>query len=138
MGRTVAAMAPWAEMAYPADALVAFLRDDAPGCRKYALRVGRSLAGGVVVHHPWLKGPYLQFLAVLPDFQGQGLGGRVLAWMEDEVRGRERNLWVVCSSHNPRALAFYARHGFRAAGIFPDLVRTGFEDVLLRKFLGDL
>jgi GNAT superfamily N-acetyltransferase len=37
----------------------------------------------------WLMGPYLQMLALLPPFQRQGIGTRVVAWFERK-RGSRR------------------------------------------------
>ena len=135
LGPAVAAIDPWARMGYAADVLTRFLASSDPAAHTFAVLSDGALAGGVTVRYPWLKGPYLEFLAVLPGFQGKGLGSAVLAWMEREAAAaRERNLWVVCSAFNAAALAFYQRHGYRPAGRLPDLVHDGFEEILLRKF----
>jgi len=48
---------------------------------------------------------------------GAGLGHRLLARALDEARGRGfRTVWLGVWEHNHRALAFYARHGFRDVG----------------------
>ena len=60
--------------------------------------------------HPAFEHWYLPWLGVVPDAQGQGLGGRLL----------EHGLAIVDRTHlpafletpNPRTIAFYERHGF--------------------------
>ncbi|HEU4475158.1 MAG TPA: GNAT family N-acetyltransferase [Methyloceanibacter sp.] len=84
---------------------------------------------------PWLKGPYLELLAILPQFQGQGIGGKLLDWFEREgSRLGARNLWVCASSFNARTIGFYERHGFKEAATLPGLVAEGYDEILLRKF----
>jgi len=50
---------------------------------------------------------------VSPSHQGRGLGSRCLAFMKGEA-GRPIELRVL--KHDPRARAFYERHGFRVIG----------------------
>lgn len=50
-------------------------------------------------------------LYVDPFFQGRGIGAELLAYAM--ARGARR-LWAL--EKNTRALAFYARHGFRQSG----------------------
>lgn len=122
-------------MDYPADALARFLAASGDGACRYRVEVGGVEAGAVSVRHPWLKGPYLEFLALLPRFQGQGIGAGLLAWFEQEaLRLGARNLWVCASSFNAGALRFYARRGFRPAATLPGLVADGYDEILLRKF----
>lgn len=131
----IAAIAPWSAMNYPADALARFLSAPDHGASRYLIEVAGAEAGAISVRSPWLKGPYLELLALLPPFQGRGLGASLMAWFEGEaVKRGARNLWVCASSFNEGALRFYARHGFRPAATLPGLVADGYDEVLLRKF----
>ena len=70
--------------------------------------------------------PYLELLAVLPPFQGRGVGSEILACFEQvALTHAARNLWVCASSFNARAIGFYERHGFRGAATLPGLVAKG-------------
>ena len=75
-------------------------------------------AGVVSVRDPWLKGPYLELLALLPSVAKPGHRQRASSPGSNARRSRHqaRNLWVCASSFNTRALRFYERHGFRAGG----------------------
>jgi ribosomal protein S18 acetylase RimI-like enzyme len=100
-------------MNYPADKLAAFLASPDASAARYVVSVQGEEAGVVSVRHPWLKGPYLELLALLPEAQSQGIGSSIIAWFESAgLRHRARNLWVCASSFNARALRFYERHGF--------------------------
>jgi GNAT superfamily N-acetyltransferase len=129
-------MSPWSVMSYPADAMARFLAAADSGVSRYAVEVEDTQAGAVSVRTPWLKGPYLELLALLPSAQGQGIGSAILAWFERQaLQQGARNLWVCASSFNTRALRFYERHGFEQAATFSGLVADGYDEILLRKFL---
>jgi GNAT superfamily N-acetyltransferase len=122
-------------MDYPADAMVRFLAMTSDGGSRYLIEIDGAEAGAVAVRHPWLKGPYLELLAVLPSFQRRGIGAGVMSWFEQAGRGLgARNLWVCASSFNDGALRFYQRHGFRPAARLPGLVAESYDEILLRKF----
>ena len=121
-------------MNYPADALARFLASSDGGVSRYLVEIGGKQAGAVSVRYPWLKGPYLELLAILPAYQGAGVGSAILGWFEQEaIRLRARNLFVCASSFNARALRFYGRHGFQPAATLHGLVADGYDEILLRK-----
>lgn len=135
LARAIVAMPPWSTLGYGAEAMTAHLAAEESGARRYVIEIGDEPAGAATIRHPWLKGPYVELLAVLPDFQARGIGGSFLRWLEQEALGHDaRNLWVCASRFNERALRFYARHGFAEAAALPGLVADGFDEILLRKF----
>lgn len=122
-------------MSYPADTLAALLANPDGGTSRYVVNVAGSEAGVVSVRHPWLKGPYIELLALLPQAQNRGIGSSIMAWFESAaLQHRARNLWVCASSFNARALRFYERHGFIRAAMLPGLVADGYDEILMRKF----
>jgi diamine N-acetyltransferase len=135
LAASIVAIPPWSVMSYPADALARFLAAPDGGASRYLVEIGGEKAGAVSVRFPWLKGPYLELLALLPPFQSQGIGASILAWFEQEgLRLGARNLWVCASSFNARAVHFYGRHGFSPAATLPGLVADRYDEILLRKF----
>jgi ribosomal protein S18 acetylase RimI-like enzyme len=135
LARAIVAMPPWSVVNCPADAMARFLASSGDGAYRYLVEAGGEAAGAVSVRFPWLKGPYLELLAILPQFQSRGLGASILAWFEQEaVLAGARNLFVCASAFNARALRFYERHGFRQAATLPGLVADGYDEILLRKF----
>jgi diamine N-acetyltransferase len=131
----IAAIEPWSAMNYSADGLARFLAIPDRGASRYLIEVDGVEAGAMSVRSPWLKGPYLELLALLPPFQRRGLGTTLMGWFEREaVKLGARNLWVCASSFNGGALRFYGRHGFAPATTLQGLVADGCDEVLLRKF----
>jgi GNAT superfamily N-acetyltransferase len=131
----LSAMDPWRRLGYAANRLQVYLASDSPALVRYCVDVEGGLAGAMTVRWPWLHGPYLELLAVLPEAQGCGLGSALLEWLAAQAAS-SRNLWVAVSSFNTGARRFYARHGFVEVGAVPGLVLDGFDEILLRKALG--
>jgi diamine N-acetyltransferase len=132
----VAALEPWRTYAYPAHKLAAYLARPEPGAPRFVLRREGEIAGGIGLRLNWLRGPYIQFLAVLPRFQCQGLGSAAIAWVEAQARaGDERNLWIAASEINAHARRLYERLGFREVAKLDDLVCDGRAEILYRKRL---
>ena len=106
------------------------------GVSRYLVEIGGEQAGAVSVRYPWLKGPYLELLAMLPAYQGAGASAAAFSTGSSGRRSGlgARNLWVCASSFNARALRFYGRHGFRPAATLHGLVADGYDEILLRKF----
>ena len=127
---------PWKRLETKAAGLKSYLLADDPHAHKRAIVHGGLVAGVVGVRSPWLFGPYLALLAVLPGHQGLGLGTAMLDWLEAQGKaGEATNLWVCASSFNARAIAFYQTHGFATVGTLGDLVKPGFDEIFLRKRL---
>ena len=135
LAAAVTAIDPWKRMGYRPEAMAAYLAARESGaCRKAIVYEGAPV-GAVCIRYPWLRGPYLELLALLPGSQGLGIGAAVLDWMAGEVSGRADSLWVCTSTFNARALTFYGRHGFVRVGDLEGLVAPGFTEILLRKQL---
>ena len=106
LGEALAAIQPWSVIGYPAERLADWLRRQEPTMRKFEAVTGQGLTGVIVIQDPFLHGPYLKLIAILPGFQGRSLGMRLLQWMELEARHAEdRQLWLCVSTFNSRARA---------------------------------
>ena len=136
LGEVFAGLDPWAAYGYPAAALSHFLAANEPPAPRFAMHVSGELAGAIVIRPAWLRGPYLQFLGVVPAYQRRGLGSGVLAWMEREGRSaKDRNLWVAVSEINTDAQRLYERHGYKQVAHLDDLAWDGRAEILMRKRL---
>lgn len=136
LAEAVCALEPWRTYGYPSEKLAEYLARHEPGAPRFVLRHDGELAGGIGLRLNWLRGPYVQFLAILPPFQGHGSGSALLAWVEAQVHaGGERNLWIAASEINIRARRLYERLGFREVARLDDLVSEGRAEILYRKRL---
>lgn len=137
LARELVTFGPWRPEHYAVDPerFARGLIVSGDGAVRYAILRGDATAGVIVIRSPWLAGPYLQLLAVLPEHQGQGIGHRVLAWMEAEARGPFGNLWLCVSAFNVRAAAFYRCHGFASVATLDALIKPEIDEILMRKRL---
>jgi len=95
--------------------------------------VAGSFLRGFVVGHGGGCG-YIELLWVRADQRGSGLGTRVLAEAEEEVRRRGCDQ-VALSTHSFQAPRFYARRGYVECGRTPAYPR-GHDQIHLVKRLG--
>lgn len=135
LGPALAAIDPWARVMRSSEQMTNFLAATEQGATRYAIHVENEIAGTLVVRNPWLHGPYLHLIGLLPEFHGRGVGSAALNWLEGEARGRYRNLWLCVSEFNGNARRLYERHGFVLAGQLDSLVFDGLDELLMRKRL---
>lgn len=126
-GPELAAREPWLTLGYAAEPLTAYLKSGDPCLARLTVWVNGERAGVTALRYPWLRGPFLELLAITRP--GQGLGSAIVRWLAERS---QHNLWTSCTSFNTAARRFYERQGFEQAAILPDLIKPGFDEVLLR------
>lgn len=79
----------------------------------------------------------LYWIATLPSHGRRGLGGRLLAAMEEELRRRQAVVYIDTSSTPgyDKARGFYEKHGYRVAARLQDFYHPGDDRVIYRKEL---
>jgi diamine N-acetyltransferase len=134
LGPAVATIDPWKRYGFDGATLARGFETTGDGALRFLARVDGALAGVVVVRSPWLTGPYLQMLALVPGFSGRGAGAMVLQWFEVTARaGNARSIWLCVAEFNTDAQRLYGRHGFELVGMLPDLLCDGVDEMLMRK-----
>ena len=129
------AMDPWLTLGYRAVALAAHLSRPDSTFFRYAISVAGHPAGLVALRYPWLKGIYLELLALFPPYQGLGLGREVMAFVETRARPHTKNFWTAVSAFNHRGRLFYQKLGFLEVATLENLIKEGHDELLLRKIL---
>ena len=126
---------PWLTLGISAEHLKTYLLHEDVSLYRYVVRVQGETAGVMCLRYPWLKGPYIELLALLENYRGQGIGTELLAWLEQTVRNKTHNIWLATSAFNHQAIQFYHRHGFQQIGTLHGLVHPDYDELLLRKRL---
>ena len=136
LGAALSVIDPWAHYHYTPSALETYFNAKEQDAPRFEIRINETLAGAIGIRRTWLRGPYLQFLGILPPHQKKGVGNAALAWFEAEGRDvQARNIWVSTSAFNDGALALYERFGFVRVATLDGLVSEGTDEILLRKRL---
>lgn len=129
----LAQMHPWQTMNYSVATLENYLRRKDACLYQYAI-VTETLAGVLCVRYPWLRGVYIELVAIFPTQQGLGIGHDLMEWLATQLTSNA-NLWALVSRINPKARQFYQQEGFVEIGELQDFVFEGYHEILLRKLL---
>ena len=88
---------------------------------------------------PMTQGTFdLYWIAVDPQFQGQGIGSRLLDFLEETVRDRKGRMILVDTSSIPqyeKTQKFYFRKGFQEVARVPDYYHPGNDRITFCKIL---
>ena len=127
---------PWKTLGYTAVDWEHLFDPLPQGREGFIVEADGAVAGLALLRQRFLLGDYLELLAIAPWAQGKGLGGTLLAYLEDVVFARAKNLFACVSDFNQGARRFYERHGYREIGPVPNLLIPGSAEILLRKTTG--
>ena len=96
---------------------------------------GRELAGFILlVPYGFAGSPYINSIAVASEARGRGVGADMLRFAEEHFAGRQ-HLFLLVSSFNARAQAFYRRERYEYVGELKDYIVPGHSELIFRKTL---
>lgn len=125
---------PWLSLGRTYDYTMGKIRDSAGDL--YVVYCGSELAGCILLEmHGTLRG-FIRSLCIDPQYQGLGLGSKVLAFAEKQIFDSYPNVFVFAASFNEGAVRFYKQNGYEHIGTFTDYVVAGSDELLFRKTIG--
>lgn len=75
----------------------------------------------------------VQTIAVIPEFEGKGIGSAILTELIEEARRRgAADVLLEVRADNPRAQALYVRFGFEQIHVRPRYYRDGTDALIMR------
>lgn len=132
--RTMAGSDPWVRLGRGLDTCRTVCTR--PGYEMWVARAAGEPLGFALVHPRGVAGsPYLASIAVAGAARGRGVGGRLLAFVEDRFRPEARHFFLCVSSFNAGARRLYERSGYEEVGLLRDYVVDGADEVLMHKWL---
>lgn len=126
-------MDPWRTLGYSVGTMENYLLRADAALYRYAVITQDKICGVMCVRYPWLRGSYLELIGLDASTQGHGVGTDLMRWLEEQTRLSSRNVWILVSSFNTKARAFYQQHGYTEVGLITDFVAAGYDELLLRK-----
>ena len=71
--------------------------------------------------------------------RSKGIGSQLIKYIEELTFGKGiPNLYLICTTTNAKAIAFYIKNGFKIIGEITDFVDTGLDEYILRKSVGTI
>ncbi|HEY7531414.1 MAG TPA: GNAT family N-acetyltransferase [Nitrospiraceae bacterium] len=127
---------PWKQLGYTKDDWDRIFCPIPQGRDSYVAELDERVTGIAIVKQQFLLGDYLELLGVAASARTRGIGGRLLAYVEELVFERTKNLFACVSDFNQPARDFYKKHGYQEIGPMPNFLVPGSAEILLRKTTG--
>jgi len=97
---------------------------------------GQQLAGFILlVPYGFAGSPYVNSIAVASEARGRGVGAALLRFAEEKF-ARRGQIFLLVSSFNVRAQAFYRREGYEYVGELKDYIVRGHSELIFGKRIG--
>ena len=125
---------PWVSLGRSYDYTMGKIRD-ARG-ELYVAYCGEDIAGCILIELQGnLKG-FIRSFCIAPSFQGMGIGGKVIRYIEKLIFEKYPNVFVFAASFNSGAIRFYKSHGYEEIGVLKDYEIQGCDEIMFRKTIG--
>lgn len=127
---------PWITLRRTPDQCMETMHD--PSKERFGVFSGWEQIGVLVIDmNGWLKG-YIQAVCIEKQWQGKGIGSKIMEFAESYIFRHVKNVFVCYSSFNPRAGKLYDRLGYVKVGKLHDYIVEGYDEILLRKTIGPI
>ncbi len=104
----------------------------------FVLKKSGQIIGFFIIQNQGTFKGYIQTICISEANRGAGYGTRILEFCEDRILKYSPNIFICVSVFNQKALQLYERFGFELIGELKDLIRPGFNELLLRKTVGPI
>lgn len=136
LGRELARIEPWKTLKSTPEEFEEGFQSQSTSTNTYSVIVDEKPVGIISIRYPWLLGPYLGFLGIIPEAQGVGLGKVLMNWLEKTAKEHSaRNVFICVSDFNHDAQAFYNDCGYYVVADLDGLIVDEHSEFLLRKRL---
>ena len=132
--RMMSSSEPWITLQRDYDKCLEVLQK--PDREVYLAYCRDELVGFLILN---MNGPfagYIQSICVDPAKRSTGIGPELMRFAEERIFRESPNVFLCCSSFNPRSQRFYERLGYKVIGELKDFILVGASEILMRKTMG--
>jgi ribosomal protein S18 acetylase RimI-like enzyme len=101
----------------------------------YVLKSGQRITGFVVVKCQGSLIPYIQSIAIHPEYRRKGIGTKIIKDVEEIYSIQYHHIFLCVSSFNDSARKLYVNLGYKIVGELKDHIVSGHSEFLLSKSL---
>jgi len=80
---------------------------------------------------------YLHIIAVKSEYRGNGIGTKLITFLEELVFEKTSKVFLVVADFNPKGKKLYEKLGYNKVGEIPSLYREGVTEYLMMKEKSD-
>lgn len=130
---------PWTESKLSKNAAAKFLEERLDKQMVYVTVHDDQVLGFIAIKRDFLFGNYIRRIVIREDMRSKGIGSQLVKYIEELTFGNNiPNLYLLCTTTNDRAIAFYLKNGFKVIGEVTNFVDEGLDEYILRKTVGTI
>ncbi|HYL64756.1 MAG TPA: GNAT family N-acetyltransferase [Candidatus Methylomirabilis sp.] len=107
-----------------------------PNRESYLAESAKEIVGFIILNMDGPFAGYLQTVCVAREKRSMGIGPELVRFAEERIFRQSPNVFLCCSSFNPRSRRFYERLGYEKIGELKDYIIRGHSEILMRKTTG--
>lgn len=101
----------------------------------FILLVDKTVAGYFIIYR-FRKGGYIESIAILPSFQGMGLGNYMMEYIITHFNQlKYKHITLEVRPTNWKAVRMYEKYGFKAVKTLKNYYKDGADAILMKKLL---
>ncbi len=130
---------PWTSFKLTHKAAAKFLQDRLDKQMVYVAVKDDQVIGFIAMKRDFLFGNYIRRIVIREDLRSKGIGSQLVKYVEELTFGNNiPNLYLICTTTNTKAIAFYIKNGFKIIGEITNFVDEGLDEYILRKTIGTI
>jgi len=134
--RMMANSEPWITLRRGYEASVETL--SVPSREVYLALSDDEIVGFIILNMQGAFVGFIQTVCVSPEWRGEGIGSKLLDFVEGRILSETPNVFMCVSSFNRDAQRLYQRLGYEVVGELKDYIVSGHSETLLRKTISPL
>ena len=98
-----------------------------------------EVLGFIAIKKDILFANYIRRIVLREDTRGKGIGSKLIKFIEEKtVKSKLPNVFLLCSTTNEKAIAFYEKNGYKKIGKVEDFVDKGMHEYIFWKSFGTI